>query len=57
MPTTVYLVRHGESAWNAQGRYQGRLDAPLSELGLRQADLLARRLASVRRAAIYSAPL
>ena len=57
MPTTVYLVRHGESAWNAQGRYQGRLDAPLSELGLRQADLLARRLASVRLDAVYSAPL
>lgn len=57
MPTTVYLVRHGESAWNAQGRYQGRLDAPLSEMGLRQADLLARRLASVRLDAVYSAPL
>ena len=57
MPTTVYLVRHGESAWNAQGRYQGRLDAPLSELGLRQADLLARRFASVRLDAVYSAPL
>ncbi|MBI4307298.1 MAG: histidine phosphatase family protein [Chloroflexi bacterium] len=57
MPTTVYFVRHGESAWNATGRYQGRLDAPLSDLGLRQADLLARRFAPVRLDAIYTSPL
>ena len=38
----VYLLRHGETAWNAQGRYLGRTDLPLTEAGraaLRKADL------------------
>jgi broad specificity phosphatase PhoE len=34
---TVVLVRHGESTWVAEGRFQGRLDPPLSPLGLEQA--------------------
>lgn len=51
------LVRHGESEWNRIGRYQGQEDAPLSELGLRQAEALANRLASEKLDAIYSSPL
>lgn len=39
------LIRHGESVWVAEGRFQGRGDPPLSELGTRQAELVARRLA------------
>ena len=31
----VYLLRHGETALNGEGRYQGRLDTPLSEAGVR----------------------
>ena len=42
---TVVLVRHGESTWVAEGRFQGRQDPPLSELGQRQAQLVANRLA------------
>jgi len=42
---TVVLVRHGESTYIAQGRFQGRQDAPLSALGERQALLVAARLA------------
>lgn len=53
----LLLVRHGESEWNRIGRYQGQLDAPLSELGLRQADALAKRLAPEKLDAIYSSPL
>jgi broad specificity phosphatase PhoE len=34
----IVLVRHGQSTWNAVGRWQGRADPPLSELGERQAD-------------------
>lgn len=34
---TVYLARHGETVWNAQGRYQGRLDSPLTDTGRAQA--------------------
>jgi probable phosphoglycerate mutase len=35
--TDLLLVRHGESEWNAVGRWQGHADPPLSELGRRQA--------------------
>lgn len=38
-------MRHGESTWVAEGRFQGRLDPPLSVLGRRQAELVADRLA------------
>jgi probable phosphoglycerate mutase len=33
----VLLVRHGQSAWNAEGRWQGHADPPLSPLGVQQA--------------------
>ena len=54
---TLYLVRHGESVYNAEGRIQGHQDAGLSELGFRQAELIARRLASERFDAVYSSDL
>ena len=53
----LILVRHGESEWNRIGRYQGQEDAPLSELGLRQADALGNRLQHERIDAIYASPL
>lgn len=37
MATRFLLVRHGQSTWNAVGRWQGRADPPLSELGAEQA--------------------
>jgi probable phosphoglycerate mutase len=38
MPTpTIYYIRHGETAWNAEGRLQGVQDVPLNDLGRRQA--------------------
>lgn len=36
-PTRVLLLRHGQSTWNAAGRWQGWADPPLTELGERQA--------------------
>lgn len=45
LTATLVLVRHGESTWIAEGRFQGRLDPPLSPLGERQAALVADRLA------------
>lgn len=36
-PTRVLLVRHGQSEWNASGRWQGQADPPLTDLGRRQA--------------------
>jgi broad specificity phosphatase PhoE len=41
----VLLVRHAESTWNAQGRWQGHGDPPLSERGRHQAEALAQALA------------
>jgi broad specificity phosphatase PhoE len=46
LAATLVLVRHGESTYVAEGRFQGRLDPPLSELGRRQAALVAERLAN-----------
>ncbi len=46
LDATLVLVRHGESTFIAEGRFQGRADAPLSALGRRQAALTAGRLAS-----------
>ena len=41
----LILVRHGETAWNAEGRIQGMLDVPLNALGLQQAKRVADELA------------
>jgi probable phosphoglycerate mutase len=41
----LWFARHGESTWNAAGRWQGQADPPLSELGRAQAARLAERLA------------
>ncbi|HEX2273754.1 MAG TPA: histidine phosphatase family protein [Acidimicrobiales bacterium] len=38
MPSSLLLVRHGQSTWNAEGRWQGWSDPPLSELGREQAE-------------------
>lgn len=53
----LMLVRHGETKWNAQRRYQGQMDIPLSALGRRQAKLIAGRLAGKEIDAIYASDL
>jgi probable phosphoglycerate mutase len=45
MSTTILLIRHGETAWNAARRLQGHSDIALNDEGLRQADALGRALA------------
>ncbi len=42
--TMITLIRHGETAWNLEGRWQGHADVPLSDRGRMQARLLAARL-------------
>lgn len=48
MTTRLYLIRHGETEWNLQGRLQGHADSPLSQLGRQQAQWLAESLQDVR---------
>ena len=52
-----YLVRHGETEWNAQERVQGRTDIPLSNVGREQAARTAARLAGCRFGAVYASDL
>jgi 2,3-bisphosphoglycerate-dependent phosphoglycerate mutase len=52
--TQLILIRHGETVWNQQRRMQGHSDSPLSDTGLRQARLLAGRLAQIEFGALYS---
>lgn len=55
--TRLCLVRHGETAWNAERRIQGQLDVPLSAVGHAQARAAASGLAGEAFAAIYSSDL
>ncbi len=53
----VYLVRHGETKWNKERRFQGVTDVPLSEYGLWQASRLAQRFKDTNLSAIYASDL
>ena len=52
----LYL-RHGETAWNKEGRMQGATDIPLNETGRSQAHLAAETLAGVHIDRIISSPM
>ena len=55
--TTLILVRHGQTDHNLSGRYQGQSDVPMNALGREQIEAVARELAGVPAAAIYSSDL
>jgi broad specificity phosphatase PhoE len=57
MTTSVYLVRHGQTAWNKEEVFRGRTDIPLDETGLREAELAAEYFKSIHLQAVYSSPL
>ena len=57
MTLRLLLVRHGETEWNAQNRFQGHSDLPLSEMGKRQALAARRKLAREELHAAYSSDL
>lgn len=53
----IHLIRHGQTAWNADGRWQGMIDIPLSETGLNQAAALASYMSSRPLSSVYSSDL
>ena len=53
----VLLARHGETQWNAEGRYQGQRDIPLSPNGIAQAQALGARLVDLRIDRAVASPL
>jgi broad specificity phosphatase PhoE len=55
--TLLYIVRHGETDWNKDGRYQGQTDIPLNAEGRRQGAAVGARLASVPLDSVYSSDL
>jgi len=57
MTTRLCIVRHGETAWNAEHRVQGQLDVPLNAIGLAQAQAAAKILTQEKFDAIYSSDL
>lgn len=55
--TKIVLIRHGETDWNVEGRYQGQADPGLNARGRQQAAQLADRLARAGLDVLYTSPL
>ena len=56
-PGGVLLIRHGQSEWNEQGKWQGLADPPLSDQGRRQARLVAEHLRDIEVSKVFSSDL
>jgi broad specificity phosphatase PhoE len=57
VPINIYLARHGQTAYNLEGRFQGQLPVPLDDTGRDQAAELAERAAGHDFRALWSSPL
>lgn len=56
MKTKLYLTRHGETIWNTEGRFQGFANSNLTELGIKQAQWLEKRIRDLSIDVVYSSP-
>ncbi|HAJ95165.1 MAG TPA: alpha-ribazole phosphatase [Actinobacteria bacterium] len=57
MGVKLFLIRHGQTSWNMEGRYQGSCDIELNSTGVKQAELVSKYLSRVKFLKIYSSPL
>jgi len=55
--TDIILARHGETEWNVEEVFRGRIDIELNQTGVKQAELLAEYLGGLKIDAVYSSPL
>ena len=57
MGVKLFLIRHGQTDSNVEGRYQGTLDTSLTETGIEQAIAAKKYLSKVKFSNVYSSPL
>src|ERR1035441_8269090 len=55
--TELWLIRHGETVWSAEGRHTSRTDLPLTERGRQRAAALGKYLAGTKFAAVLRSPM
>lgn len=53
----IYIVRHGQTDWNLEGRMQGHSDIPLNETGINQAKIIKEKLKDIQFDKVFSSPL
>jgi broad specificity phosphatase PhoE len=53
----IYVVRHGQTDWNLEGKYQGKTDIELNQTGISQAEELKHKLKGIKFDVVFSSPL
>ena len=53
----IYVLRHGQTDYNVQGKFQGQVDVPINETGKKQAKQIAKELENITFDVIFSSPL
>ena len=53
----IYIVRHGQTDWNVEGRYAGRIDVDINEVGIEQAKETKKKLKDIKFDVVFSSPL
>jgi len=57
MKTTFFLIRHGQTVWNTENRFQGQLNSPLTAQGIAQAQAVGKRLQDESISVVYTSDL